>query len=166
VDANLVIVTMAWMTGEDGDVYFRHPQEPDMHTLAYWVSRLEPVVRSENDDEIIVVFCNRTGTEDDAVYTGTSAVVGIKDGEVKLYGILGRCSKELLVVDTNTDLLGILAYRPTERAAAGKSMGEASSPAQIRSTLTLPRPGKHGLTTLAIERLFDPDLHVHRRRHQ
>lgn len=72
-----------------------------METLAYWVERLEPVIRAELDHEVIVVFCNRSGKEDDALYAGTSAVIGIKDGEVNVYGLAGRGTKELLVVDTN-----------------------------------------------------------------
>lgn len=72
-----------------------------METLTYWVQRLEPVIRSEDENEIIVVFCNRTGFEDDAVYAGTSTVLGIVDGEVNVYGILGRGVKDLLVVDTD-----------------------------------------------------------------
>ncbi|KAF3811270.1 Protein N-terminal amidase [Colletotrichum gloeosporioides] len=109
-ESNLVIVSMAWMTREDGRMFSRMPNEPDMDTLTYWVTRLEPLIRSENEDEIIVVFCNRTGTEDEVVYAGTSAVVGIQDGEVKIYGVLGRGEKELLVVDTNNP--------PSLRAAA------------------------------------------------
>lgn len=72
-----------------------------METLSYWLARLEPVIRAENEGEIIVVLANRCGTEDEAVYAGTSAVLGIQSGEVKVYGILGRGEKELLVVDTN-----------------------------------------------------------------
>lgn len=72
-----------------------------METLSYWLSRLEPLIRAEDEEEIIVVLANRTGVEDDAVYAGTSAVIGIQDGEVSVYGILGRGEKELLVVDTS-----------------------------------------------------------------
>ena len=61
-----------------------------METLSYWLARMEPLIRAESDDEIIVVLANRCGTEDDAVYAGTSAVLGIQSGEVKVYGILGR----------------------------------------------------------------------------
>ncbi|KAJ0372588.1 hypothetical protein COL154_000321 [Colletotrichum chrysophilum] len=99
-ESNFVIVSMAWMTREDSRTFSRMPNEPDMDTLTYWVTRLEPLIRAEKDTEIIVVFCNRTGMEDDAVYAGTSAVVGVQDGEVKIYGVLGRGEKELLVVDT------------------------------------------------------------------
>jgi hypothetical protein len=100
-EANLVIVSMAWLTREDARSYSRAPKEPDMDTLSYWLARLEPLIRNETIGEIIVVFANRCGVEDDAVFAGTSAVLGIEDGEVKVYGILGRGERELLVVDTN-----------------------------------------------------------------
>jgi protein N-terminal amidase len=99
--ANLVILSMAWLTRENPRSYSRSPKEPDMETLSYWLARIEPLIRAETEGEIIVVFANRTGTEEEAVYAGTSAVLGIQSGEVKVYGILGRGEKELLVVDTN-----------------------------------------------------------------
>ncbi|KFY31506.1 hypothetical protein V493_01035, partial [Pseudogymnoascus sp. VKM F-4281 (FW-2241)] len=99
--ANMVIISMAWVTREDARSYSRSPKEPDMGTLAYWVARLEPLIRGEDDGEVIVVLANRSGTEGDATYTGTSAVLGIQRGEVKLYGVLGRGERELLVVDTS-----------------------------------------------------------------
>lgn len=99
--ANLAVISMAWLTREDAGVQSRRPKDPDMETLAYWVARLEPLIRREGENEIIVVFANRTGVEDDAVYAGTSAVLGIQSGEVKLYGVLGRGESELLVVDTS-----------------------------------------------------------------
>ncbi|KAK1538413.1 N-terminal amidase [Colletotrichum paranaense] len=110
--SNLVIMSMAWLTRADAQVFTSTPNEPDMDTLTYWVARLEPLIRSENDDEIIVVFCNRTGIEDDAVYAGTSAVIGVQHGEVKIYGVLGRGEKKLLVVDTNQAPYAKLVYRP------------------------------------------------------
>ncbi|KFY66559.1 hypothetical protein V497_00857 [Pseudogymnoascus sp. VKM F-4516 (FW-969)] len=99
--ANMVIISMAWVTREDARSYSRLPKEPDMETLAYWVARLEPLIRGEDDGEVIVVLANRSGTEGDATYAGTSAVLGIQSGEVKLYGVLGRGERELLVVDTS-----------------------------------------------------------------
>jgi len=92
---------MAWLTREDARSYSRTPKEPDMDTLSYWLARLEPLIRAEMEDEIIVVLANRCGTEAEAVYAGSSAVLGIHAGEVKVYGILGRGEKELLVVDTD-----------------------------------------------------------------
>lgn len=71
-----------------------------MDTLMYWVSRLDPIIRADRDEEVIVVFANRSGTEAECTYAGTSAVIGIRKSEVRVYGILGRGDKELLVVDT------------------------------------------------------------------
>lgn len=100
-EANLVILSMAWLTREDARSYSRCPKDPDMETLSYWLARMEPLIRAETEGEIICVFANRSGSEDEAVYAGTSAVLGIHSGEVKVYGILGRGEKELLVVDTS-----------------------------------------------------------------
>jgi protein N-terminal amidase len=99
--ANLVVLSMAWLTREEARSFSRLPREPDMETLSYWLTRLEPLIRAETEDEIIVVIANRTGTEEEAVYAGTSVVLGMQAGEVKVYGILGRGEKELLVVDTS-----------------------------------------------------------------
>ncbi|KAF9881197.1 hypothetical protein CkaCkLH20_01347 [Colletotrichum karsti] len=142
-ESNLVIVSMAWMTREDGRMFSRMPNEPDMDTLTYWVTRLEPLIRSENEDEIIVVFCNRTGTEDEVVYAGTSAVVGVQDGEVKIYGLLGRGEKELLVINTSNPPYAKLVYRPEpERPSAvhsellqtGSSASATNAPASGSSS--------------------------------
>ncbi|KAI1505624.1 hypothetical protein F5X99DRAFT_428743 [Biscogniauxia marginata] len=130
VESNLVIVTMAWLTREDGRMFSRMPKEPDMDTLTYWITRLEPLIRSENEEEIVVVFCNRTGIEDDAVYAGTSAVIGIKDGEVSVYGILGRGDKELLVVDTKAAPYAKLVYRPDDEGSLVASVNGADTTSQ------------------------------------
>lgn len=83
-----------------------------MDTLTYWISRMEPIIRADSDEEVIVVFANRTGLEEEATYTGTSAVVGVKSGEVSVYGILGRGENKLLVVDTDDQPFAKLVYRP------------------------------------------------------
>jgi hypothetical protein len=100
-EASLVILLMAWMTPQHLSVYSAKSREPDMDILAYWIARLEPLVRAEDEGEIIVVLTNRCGVEGDAVYAGTSCVLGVEDGEVKVYGVLGRGDKDLLVVDTS-----------------------------------------------------------------
>ncbi|OIW29763.1 carbon-nitrogen hydrolase [Coniochaeta ligniaria NRRL 30616] len=112
VKANLVIISMAWLTQEDARTFTRLPEEPDMETLTYWVQRLEPIIRAEGEQEIIVVFANRCGVEGDTVYAGTSAVLGVQDGEVSVYGLLGRGSKELLVVNTEMAPFAKLVSRP------------------------------------------------------
>lgn len=101
-----------------------------METLAYWVARLEPLIRCEDDGEIIIVLANRTGVEGDAVYSGTSAVLGIQSGEVKLYGVLGRGERELLVVDTSKRPQAKLVSDPSIPArtrGAGGMLGGGTS---------------------------------------
>ncbi|KAK4211420.1 hypothetical protein QBC37DRAFT_12710 [Rhypophila decipiens] len=128
VKANLVIVSMAWLTREDSSTFTPFPHEPDMETMTYWVQRLEPVIRSEIEDEIIVVFANRCGIEDDVVYAGTSAVVGVKNGEVSVYGLLGRGVKELLIVNTDLPPFAKLVNRPEATPTTATSAGDVLSP--------------------------------------
>ncbi|KAF4780479.1 N-terminal amidase [Colletotrichum scovillei] len=141
-ESNLVIVSMAWMTREDGRMFSRMPNEPDMDTLTYWVTRLEPLIRTESHEEIIVVFCNRTGIEDEVVYAGTSAVIGIQDGE-----------KELLVVDTNNPPYAKLVYRPEvdkpsvlhgELQMNGDSGGDSGTPFGSLSPTSPQQPPSNG----------------------
>ncbi|KAL2068253.1 hypothetical protein VTL71DRAFT_16351 [Oculimacula yallundae] len=122
-EANLVILSMAWLTREEARSFSRTPKEPDMDTLSYWLARLEPLIRAEGDDEIIVVLANRCGVEGDAVYAGTSAVLGIQNGEVKVYGILGRGERELLVVDTTQPPQAKLISEPTSASSQRRSIG-------------------------------------------
>lgn len=113
-----------------------------METLTYWVQRLEPVIRSEDENEIIVVFCNRTGFEDDAVYAGTSTVLGVVDGEVNVYGILGRGVKDLLVVDTDDAPFAKLVQRSdgdnetASVASSRRNPEKASREKPSRQTIT------------------------------
>lgn len=145
--SNLVIISMAWMTREDGRAYSRTPLEPDLETLTYWVTRLEPLIRSDNQDEIIVVFCNRTGTEGNATYAGTSAVVGILDGEVRVYGMLGRGEKNLLVVDTNNPPRAKMVYRPEgEEDIPHEHPSEETKSSHSRTTSNAALPGSPALS--------------------
>ncbi|KAI1214735.1 carbon-nitrogen hydrolase [Annulohypoxylon truncatum] len=132
-NANLVILSMAWLTTEDFGVYSSKSSEPDLDTLTYWLTRLEPLIRAETEEEIIVIFANRTGVEDNAVYAGTSAVIGIKEGEVSVYGVLSRGAKELLVVDTDAAPYAKLVYRPEDD---GRSVSTTEGETQ------LPQSGK------------------------
>ncbi|SPN99938.1 related to amino-terminal amidase [Cephalotrichum gorgonifer] len=117
VRSNLVIVSLACPTNQEGRLFSRSPHEPDMDTLMHWVSRLEPIINRDSEEEVVVVFANRTGTEEDVVYAGTSAILGLKNGEVNVYGILGRSDRELLVVDTDKEPWGKLVYRPRADSA-------------------------------------------------
>jgi hypothetical protein len=99
-EANLVILSMSSFV-EAARSNKPSPNEPDLDTLSKWLVRLEPIIRDETKGEIICVFANRTGHEDEILYTGTSAVLGIHRGQVKVYGMLGCGEEELLIVDTN-----------------------------------------------------------------
>ncbi|KAK2594908.1 hypothetical protein QQS21_007356 [Conoideocrella luteorostrata] len=116
--ARLVVVSMAWLTQENPEMYNKSANEPDMDTLMYWVGRLEPIIRIESNQEVIVVFANRCGSESGATYAGTSAIIGIVSGEVRVYGMLGRGETDLLVVDTDNPPFAKLVYRPEGVAAA------------------------------------------------
>lgn len=99
--ARVVILSMAWSTNADPLSFLDQAGEPDLDTLLYWITRLQPIIGANSNQETIVVFGNRCGVEGDTTYVGTSAVIGIESGEILLYGILGRGEKGLLVVDTD-----------------------------------------------------------------
>ena len=65
----------------------------------------------EEEDEIIVIFANRCGVEGNAVYAGTSAVLGVRSGVITVYGLLGRGQEGLLVADTSGPGSARLVYR-------------------------------------------------------
>lgn len=125
---------MAWVTLEPAEKFTSAPNEPDIDTLAYWAQRLEPVVREESSEEIIIVFGNRCGSEGDAIYTGTSAVLGIRDGEINVYGVLGRCENKLLVVDTSKPPKQRLAMKKDEIILDRTSTSLGESPPQTTTT--------------------------------
>ena len=122
-NADLVILPMAWTTQEEYSEFTSKPLEPNSEAFNYWISRLEPLVRARREEEVIVVFANRTGIEGDTMYVGTSAVIGIQAGVVNVYGILGRGSKELLVVDTEEPPIAQLAFQ-SDMAELGLSPDE------------------------------------------
>ncbi|KAI5806481.1 carbon-nitrogen hydrolase [Peziza echinospora] len=99
--AELVVLSMAWLTAAPPGSLMEHAQVPDADTLAYWVQRLQPLIDHGNihGREITVVINNRVGTEGECNYAGTSVVLGITQGNVKVYGCLGRATEDLLVCD-------------------------------------------------------------------
>lgn len=121
---------MAWLTLDDQREFTSLPHEPDLSTLTYWAMRLEPVIRAESDEEVIVVFANRCGTEGETLYAGTSAVIGIRGGEVNVYGLLGRSEKKLLVVDTNQAPIAKLMMTPLGIKLVRSSSGGQGSAAK------------------------------------
>ncbi|RFU33883.1 hypothetical protein B7463_g2450, partial [Scytalidium lignicola] len=134
-EANLVILSMAWLTYDGPEVQRERPDDPDMDTLSYWLKRLEPLIRGETEGEIVVVFANRTGVEGNAVYAGTSTVLGIDSGEVKVYGILGRGQRELLIVDTeNTPHARLVSAPIAETSTAANASDVSTNSAQSKDS--------------------------------
>ena len=125
-----------------------------METLSYWLARIEPLIRAETEDEIIVIFANRTGTEEEAVYAGTSAVLGVQAGEVKVYGILGRGEKELLVVDTDKRPQAKLVSEPG--ASPVKKDTKAVNGDRTKHKLADPASLDHQAHSLAVDEAVTP----------
>lgn len=112
--AELVVLSTAWLTRMSTAELQGQAKLPDLDTVGYWLERLRPLMGpSGSDEEIIVVFANRVGDEGEAPligpvrYAGSSMVLGISqgndgvDGEVRIWDMLGRAEKGVLVVDTN-----------------------------------------------------------------
>ncbi|MCJ1322656.1 hypothetical protein MMC15_008005 [Xylographa vitiligo] len=81
----------------------RRRREPDADTQAYWVARLEPLVRGRED--VVVVCANRCGVEGgrgegEACYAGSSVVLCVGGGRARVGGGLGRGEEGVLRVDT------------------------------------------------------------------
>ena len=93
--ADVVILSMAWQTGNNS-----RPLGPDMTALNYWIQRLKPIIQSSGPKETIVIISNRTGREGSFRFAGTSTVLGISEGEVRVYGMLDQNTSSLLVADT------------------------------------------------------------------
>ncbi|KAL6712784.1 hypothetical protein ACLMJK_009625 [Lecanora helva] len=106
--ADVLILSMAWLTQLDSQALAQESGKPDLSTLSYWIERLHPLVMVEK--KVIVVCANRCGEEpsgnpsdsegeDGARYAGSSWVGIIGGGEVKLWDILGRGEEDVMVVD-------------------------------------------------------------------
>lgn len=120
--AKIIIISMAWLTRLVPEDLSIEPASPDMETVACWLERFFPFVTT--DEEIIVVFANRCGTEgrmtgtvkveeggevemgDRVCYAGSSCVMKFQAGGVRIFerdegpGILGKGEEGVLLVDT------------------------------------------------------------------
>lgn len=134
--ARLVVVPMAWLTNDEQQEFLSTLQDPDTMSLLYWVSRFEPLIRARSNQEVIVVFANRCGTEGETTYVGTSAVIGIQSGEIHVYGIMGRGETGLLVVDTDSEPYAKLAYQPLQPVVRSDNNGSPELDAGSRNNTT------------------------------
>lgn len=119
---------MAWCTDAQRSLFFLKSGEPDMDTLLYWITRMKPILALDSSQETIIVFGNRCGIEGDTTYVGTSTVLGIKSGEILLYGILGRDEEELLIVDTDDPPFAKLKLQTQGQVAAEDSEEDIPAP--------------------------------------
>lgn len=112
--AKVVVVSMAWLTRMSAQDLLDEAMRPDMDTLGYWIERFRPLLEASGpEEEVIVVFANRTGEEGhggekvgEVRYAGSSAVMGMKKAgdpgsvHVKIWDVMGRAQDGLLIVDT------------------------------------------------------------------
>jgi protein N-terminal amidase len=66
--------------------------------VKFLCKKLWPVASAKG--ETIVVVANRCGTQGKYTYAGSSAVLGLGNGLVKVYNVLSRDQRSLLIVDT------------------------------------------------------------------
>lgn len=111
----LVVLSMAWLTRMSAEE-LSNAEAPDLDTFSYWMERLSPLLGPNGpEDEVIVMFANRTGEEGEAPrigpvrYAGTSAVVGMskgdgaRHGEVRIWEVMGRGEEGVCVADTDDE---------------------------------------------------------------
>ncbi|EON66004.1 hypothetical protein W97_05247 [Coniosporium apollinis CBS 100218] len=95
-----VCLSMAWLSALQLEELREQPREPDGATLNYWLTRLDPLIRSNRRDPFYVILANRTGVEGIIGYAGTSCVMRIHEGRVAIFDMMGRAEEGLLHVDT------------------------------------------------------------------
>ncbi|TKA66402.1 hypothetical protein B0A49_08958 [Cryomyces minteri] len=104
VSAPLIVLSMAWLTRLLPRELSIDPQMPDHETLAYWIERFRPLVEAAREDPTILILANRCGVEGDhkteVAYAGSSCVMCIQGGKVKIYEMLGKGEEKLLIVNT------------------------------------------------------------------
>ena len=117
--AKVIVISMAWLTRLSAEELADQVMRPDEDTLNYWIGRLMPLFGPQGaQSEAFVVCANRTGEEGvapkigDVRYAGSSCVMGMtKDGQVRLWDILGRAQEGVLVVDTEAEPAYALTFK-------------------------------------------------------
>lgn len=109
-ESELLVLSMAWLTGLEPSELSVHAEEPDLSTLSYWVGRLKPLVDAEK--EVMAVFGNRcgkeagknsVGIEEGVRYAGSSFIGSVGNGAVKIWEIMGRAEEGVIVADTQKE---------------------------------------------------------------
>lgn len=106
-DADMVVISTAWLTSLTGESLAADPLLPDMMTFAYWTERLEPLIQSL-EKEVLVVLANRCGEEPGGTdhagregvrYAGSSWVGQCGHGKINVWKMLGRAEEGVLIAD-------------------------------------------------------------------
>lgn len=106
-DADMVVVSTAWLTSLSPGELEERANSPDMHTFSYWAERLRPLIE-DFEKEVIVVVANRSGEEPGGTdhmrkegvrYAGSSWVGIVGKGKIRVWKMLGRAEEGVLVAD-------------------------------------------------------------------
>ena len=128
---------MAWLTRMPREDLAGNASMPDLDTVTYWIERFRPLIEAQGpEEEVIVIFANRTGEEGAAAlvgevrYAGSSCVMGMKKGgmsSVRIFELLGRAEEGVLVVDTNGEARFGLKSRTSDGGSdeASETEGDA-----------------------------------------
>jgi len=95
--AQLVIVSMAWLTRLSQLELEELPLRPDNDTMSYWIERFYPLQKTSGP--VFLVLANRCGWERQACYAGTSSVICFREGRGYIYDMLGKYDEQCMVVD-------------------------------------------------------------------
>lgn len=128
--AQLVILSMAWLTLLSQDELDSLGDQPEMDTFNYWIQRFWPLIqrKMEHGDEdgekrVVIVFANRAGEEPPvagdkppARYAGTSAIIAVTqrqsgtgeeeeplDVKIQCWDLMGATSEGICFADTAGD---------------------------------------------------------------
>ena len=128
--AEILLLSMAWLTSLPATEVKHRPEAPDMDTFSYWINRLMPLVESETG--VLVVCANRCGeepgqnpcgqVEEGVRYAGSSWVGRVGKGKVSVWGLMGRAEEGMLVVDTEEEAK--TTFRIARREKVEDGIGE------------------------------------------
>ena len=106
-NADIVVVSTAWLTSLSAEELKAGAKVPDMHTFSYWGDRLRPLIE-DSEKEVVVVVANRCGEEPGGAdhlrregvrYAGSSWVGTVGKGKIVVWKMLGRAEEGILVAD-------------------------------------------------------------------
>ncbi|KAI8984682.1 hypothetical protein BDF20DRAFT_816461 [Mycotypha africana] len=89
-NTNLILCSMSWLKSDSN---------PDS-TIKYWATRMLPLYQdSEDGRHTIFVACNRTGSERQSTFAGSSCVLDISNESITILNRLGSEDIGIMTVD-------------------------------------------------------------------